>query len=216
MDEDFYYFLRTFGAAVQDPQQPQASDIEKYQGKLPARLLEYWKNYGWGSYRNGLFWIVNPAEFEPIVEEWLAGSGAEDRDSYHTVARTAFGELFLWGEKSGQTITVTPLDATVYSYPDEKRLLTRPDSAIASFFSDQDPEGLDFEDENEKPLFKKAVKKLGKLKADEMYGFEPALCIGGMPRLENLVKVKMHEHLLLLEQLGEIEIIPIDVGGQVS
>jgi hypothetical protein len=216
MDEDFDYFLKTFGAAVQSQQQPQPSDIEKYQGKLPVRLLEYWKNYGWGGYKDGLFWIANPAEFEPIVEKWLAGSGVEDRDTYHVVARTAFGELFLWGEKSGQTGTIVTLDATLYSYPDDIRVLTRPDSAIASFFSDQDPEGLDLEDENEKPLFKKSLKKLGKLNADEMYGFEPALCIGGMPRLENLVKVKMLEHLLLLKQLAEIEIIPIDVSGQGS
>lgn len=216
MDEDFDYFLKQFGTIVDEPEKPKPADIENYRGKLPGRLLEYWANYGWGGYKDGLFWIINPSLFTPVVDAWLAGSAAQDRDVYHAFARTAFGELFLWGEKTGQTVTITPLDATIYFYPDDKRLLTRPDSAIASFFSDQSPDDLDFEDEKEKPLFKKAIKKLGKLKHDEMYGFEPALCIGGMPRIENIAKVKIIEHLLLLEQLGEIEIIPIDVGGYTS
>lgn len=178
--------------------------------------MEYWKNYGWGGYKDGLFGIINPSAFTPVVDAWLAGSAAQDRDVYHAFARTAFGELFLWGEKTGQTVTISPLDGIIYFYPDDKRLLTRPDSAIASFFSDQSPDDLDFEDEKEKPLFKKSNKKLGKLKHDEMYGFEPALCIGGMPCIENLAKVKIIEHLLLLKQLGEIEIIPIEVGGYTS
>lgn len=216
MDEDFSYFLKNFGEASLGHKPPERSEIDAYEGKLPERLLTYWKNYGWGGYKNGLFWIVDPTDFSPAIEAWLSGSEASSRDKYHVIARTAFGELFLWGEKTGQTVTITLLDATMYFYPDDKRLTSRPDSALASFFSDQDPSDLDFDDEDEKPLFKKALKKLGKLQSNEMYGFEPALCIGGMPRLENLAKVKMLEHLILLEQLGEIEIIPIDVSKHLS
>jgi hypothetical protein len=43
-----------------------------------------------------------------------------------------------------------------------------------------------------------------------MYAFEPALCLGGLPKLENLVKVKMIEHLVLLSQLAEIDYSHID------
>jgi hypothetical protein len=60
-------------------------------------------------------------------------------------------------------------------------------------------------------VLKKALKKLGPLHPDEMYGFEPALAVGGTSKIENLVKVKMIEHLILLSQLTEIELVHIDV-----
>lgn len=76
----------------------------------------------------------------------------------------------------------------------------------------KEPDALDIEDEKEKKIFKRAVKKLGALRADEMYGFEPALVIGGAPKLDNLVKVKVIEHLILLQQFGKIEILHMDVS----
>lgn len=45
--------------------------------------------------------------------------------------------------------------------------------------------------------------KLGPLEVDEMYGFVPTLTIGGAPKLENLQKVKIMEHLTFLADLGE-------------
>ncbi|PHI34750.1 glutamyl-tRNA amidotransferase [Pseudoalteromonas sp. GCY] len=37
----------------------------------------------------------------------------------------------------------------------------------------------------------------------EIYGFVPALALGGEPKLENLQKVKATEHLAFLADLGE-------------
>ncbi len=37
-------------------------------------------------------------------------------------------------------------------------------------------------------LFKPALKSLGPLKSDEMYGFVPALALGGQMELKNLQK----------------------------
>lgn len=216
MDEYFDCFLKNFGKEDQPHQQVAPADIAKYQARLPDRLFGYWKDHGWGGYNNGLFWIVDPASLIPAVEAWLTSCGIEGHAHYHAIARTAFGEIFLWNETAGQTATISPLHGIVYTYPADERMLTRKDVALASFFSDQDPDDLDFDDENEKPLFKKALKKLGRLKNDEMYGFEPALCIGGMPRLGNLAKVNMPEHLLVLAQLGDIEVIHIDVSDHLS
>ncbi|MEX6038422.1 GAD-like domain-containing protein [Providencia hangzhouensis] len=39
--------------------------------KLPELLLTYWHNEGWSSYYNGLFTIVDPDDYEDIVDEWL-------------------------------------------------------------------------------------------------------------------------------------------------
>ena len=59
----------------------------------------------------------------------------------------------------------------------------------------------------EKPLFNRALEKLGPLDHDTMYGFVPALALSGSPKLENLQKLDAHVHLDILSQLGERRIM---------
>jgi hypothetical protein len=70
-----------------------------------------------------------------------------------------------------------------------------------------DKKQLEQKDHHDKPLFERALKKLGPLAADEMYGFEPTLALGGKADLKNLHKVKAVEHLVILAQLGERQIM---------
>jgi hypothetical protein len=58
---------------------------------------------------------------------------------------------------------------------------------------------------NFEDLFEPARKKLGTLRRDEMYGFVPALMLGGSETVDNLEKVKAVEHLVILSQLAELE-----------
>jgi hypothetical protein len=57
-----------------------------------------------------------------------------------------------------------------------------------------------------KPLFARARKKLGVLAAGEMYGFVPALALGGTASVATLEKVAIIEHLDILAQLGPLRI----------
>jgi hypothetical protein len=68
------------------------------------------------------------------------------------------------------------------------------------FFLAPSVEGSDFFS-----LFRRARRKLGLLKSDEMYGFVPALMLGGSEELENLEKVKIIEHLIFLSQLSPLK-----------
>jgi len=54
-------------------------------------------------------------------------------------------------------------------------------------------------------LFKPALKKLGRLGPDEMYGFIPAFMLGGPDDLKHLEKVKIVEHLIFLSQIAELK-----------
>ncbi|MNE90069.1 hypothetical protein D3C80_1875430 [compost metagenome] len=65
-------------------------------------------------------------------------------------------------------------------------------------FGVSDPDDFDYHDTNGKLLFERAVKKYGPLAPDEMYGFEPALVLGGSSSLENLRRLKLDPHLLIL------------------
>ena len=77
-----------------------------------------------------------------------------------------------------------------------------PDKHIQMFFGTRKREVNDFAD-----YFAPALQKLGRLKADEMYGFVPALALGGPSKFENLEKLKAIEHLVLLAQLSELEVL---------
>ena len=74
------------------------------------------------------------------------------------------------------------------------------DSSIQSFFGSRKPEDFDYPDANGKLLFERAIKKYGPLEPDEMYGFEPALVVGGSATLDNLRRLKLDPHLHILRQ----------------
>lgn len=52
---------------------------------------------------------MNPQEHEGVVASWLEGTFLEERDTYHLIARSAFGDLYLWGEKTGFSLKITSI-----------------------------------------------------------------------------------------------------------
>lgn len=212
MDESFEIFMETFGPAQsQTPYRDDSAGLITRQ--LPTNLIDFWREVGWAGFSNGLVWSTNPDYFSPAVESWLGESAVYKQDDYVVIARSAFGEMYLWGLNSGANISIDPLYCTITTSPPNARVMQgKKEIAMGSFFATKDKESFDFDDINEKALFKRAVKKLGLLEPDEMYAFEPALSIGGLAKLENLVKVKMVEHLVLLSQLADIQYRHIDVS----
>ncbi|WP_338921195.1 GAD-like domain-containing protein [Pseudomonas silesiensis] len=198
MDEVFSIFLETFGGPV-DRQEVPASSIERYRGKLPNVLLEYWAEHGWCGYGEGIFWIVNPQEYEAVVASWIEGTKFEESDTYHLIARSAFGDLYLWGEKTGFSLKITSCSSRCFVH-DFEITSDEMDRELQNFLLSTEVEYNDFDD-----LFKPAKKKLGTLRHDEMYGFVPALMFGGPDTLAHLEKVKAVEHLTLLSQITELQ-----------
>ncbi|EJM42251.1 hypothetical protein PMI26_03209 [Pseudomonas sp. GM33] len=198
MDEIFSIFLETLGGPI-DRQEVPTSSIERYRDKLPNQLLEYWAEHGWCGYGEGIFWIVNPQEYEGVVASWIGGTKFEERDAYHLIARSAFGDLYLWGEKTGVSLKITSVlsrcDVDDFEITNDDL-----DRELQNFLLSTEVEYNDFDD-----LFKPAKKKLGTLRHDEMYGFVPALMFGGPDTLDHLEKVKAVEHLILLSQITELQ-----------
>ncbi len=198
MEEDYTFFLKKFGQATVSHTVP-FSSIKRYEGKLPAQLLQYWESYGWCGYAKGLFWTVNPQDYEPILERWLVGTGLSELDKYHVIARSAFGQIYLWGEDTANSLSVSSY-LSRYSYIPSVLSREKFDFGTRLFFSTMQPERNDVDH-----LFELALKKLGPLEADEMYGFVPALALGGPMELKNLQKVKTIEHLEFLSQLSPLQ-----------
>lgn len=139
----------------------------------------------------------------PDLGNRLLGTALEKVDQFHVIARTAFGKLYLWGEKTGPTAEIVTSDHSVLCLErDLKKPVKNPELALRRFFSGSAPTYADALDENGQPLFQRALDQLGPLPHDETYGFEPALVIGGKPRIENVRIVKMIEHLGMLRHLA--------------
>lgn len=198
VDEDFAYFLERMGPAF-DLRLVPASSIERYRGKLPDQLLAYWQEHGWSGYADGLFWTVDPQEYEPVLEAWLGETPFMERDALHIIARSAFGDIYVWGERTGYSLKLSAADA--YVLPISPRTGT-PDQRVQRFFAFCERAENDFDG-----LFAPALKKLGRLQHDEMYGFVPALALGGPAELVHLQKVKAVEHLVILAQLSDLRVM---------
>ncbi|HEQ0196601.1 MULTISPECIES: GAD-like domain-containing protein [Pseudomonas] len=198
-DQDFAYFIKKFGEANSRTRIPEAV-IANWTDKLPPLLLTIWRDEGWASYGEGRFWTVNPEDYEHIKDAWLENTPLADFDNFHVIARTAFGVLYLCGEKTGRSATIACLHNEILAL--KNKLKVRPlhdhDPSIQALFGASKPADFDYPDSNGKLLFERAVKKYGPLAQDEMYGFEPALVLGGSPTLENLRRLKLDPHLLIL------------------
>jgi hypothetical protein len=200
MDENFEYFLEKMGPAIEKRMVPPSS-IERYRGRLPDQLLSYWDEHGWAGYADGLFWTVNPQEYESVLQAWIGETQLMEHDNYHVIARSAFGKLYLWGEKTGPSLNLfapgsfcIPMEITSFKEND--------DFEVQVFFGSLSRKGNDFES-----MFGAALKKFGRLKHDEIYGLVPALALGGAASADHLQKLKSVEHLILLAQLAPLDVI---------
>ena len=188
MDEDFRYFYeeKGFGPAIQ-PTVVSSGVIDKFKGKLPDQLLSYWRQHGWCGWGQGLFWLVDPDEYEPALEAWIGDTPLMEEDAYYVVGRSAFGELFLWGAKRGSGLSIKSSWGMIFPRDNSERMAQGDAEMLAkTFVVGQRKQNLDQKDHLDKPLFDRALRALGPLAADEMYGFEPALALGGTADLKKI------------------------------
>lgn len=203
--ENFLGF-KEFGPSINRRDVP-PDKIEKFRGKLPDKLLEYWQEYGWCGYGEGLLWTVDPDEWEGVLDDWIGDTPFMEKDAYYVIARSAFGKLVLWGTNTGQSLRVVTPYGWVYPSFDPDFKEDGPDLSVQLFFSSASRPTFDMTDTEDKPLFERALAKLGPLDHDTMYGFSPALALGGEPKLERLQKLDAHVHLNILSQVTELQVM---------
>ena len=211
MDENFEIFYQDegFGPSIFSEKVSEET-IKKYQGKLPNQLLEYWKAYGFSGWGNGLFWLVNPEDYQDVLDAWLEHVELPPHEEYFVIARTAFGDLNVWGTIHGQCFTISPLMNQIFPSM-EVMEKDEGDLLIRIFMSSKEKRFIDIKDYKNKPLFDRAVKKYGELNKNEMLGFEPALILGGEAKLENVRKLPIISHLQFLASLDTPRMM-LDIG----
>lgn len=163
--------------------------ISKYEDKLPEDIISIWKEYGFGTFMNGYFKIINPDEYVEVLEMSYYAS-----DRAIPMIMTAFGDLIVW-EDNRYIMMIK------YKEKDIKCL-----SATMDWFWE------DLSDEYytnkffELDIYSKAVEKAGRLAIDECFGYTPLLGLGGSKKIDNLSKVKIREHIeIITTMVGRIE-----------
>jgi hypothetical protein len=157
--------------------------IEGYRDQLPALLLEEWQAVGFCSYGKGLIWLVDPLEYQEVLENWLdASTGAL------VFARTAFGDLLLWWKGEIHLLHI--------NYARTHRMF----DDLEFFFEQSLTETRFINSLLETPMFKKALKKCGPLGADECYGFVPLPKSGDVGKIDDLQKVNLSKYLKQLSK----------------
>lgn len=197
----FFYEDMGFGPPVAVRAVSQET-LNCYRGRLPEKLLAYWAAYGFAGYGEGRFWMTDPAEYADVLQAWLEQTRFEGADEYFVIGRSAFGELIIWGTRSGPSLIISSAWGMIFP-TDKSQWMEqgKQDFLIEAWLAGMDKEHFDEEDEDERPLFERAYRLLGPLAHDEMYGFVPAAALGGPRRLDHLQKVKAVEHLTLLSML---------------
>jgi hypothetical protein len=74
------------------------------------------------------------------------------------------------GKKTGMNVIIEPLFGTVTVF-EPHFSEDQEDLELIAFFGSKVRKNFDFKEDKEKPLFKKALKKLGPLNSDEIYAF---------------------------------------------
>jgi hypothetical protein len=178
-----------------------AADRQRLEGQVPAFLLDFWDQDGWSGYNDGLIWFVDPDEYAPVLALWDTSQSALSLTPPLVVMRSAFGNLFYIETHlapNGKPVqTLSKLDVlmskyyTVSSFAEKylTRTIAKPDYFPTVLMQAE---------------VRRAIKDVGPLEWDEMYGFEPALPLGGSGAPETVRRVKIFNHHLMLSQLQQM------------
>lgn len=171
-------------------------DPTPYRDRIPDSLDYLWRKAGVSNWAGNSFQLVDPATYAGLIDDLLAGNRFIARDEVVPYGLTAFGRMSLWHRRFG-LINVDFPDARI-CYMDKPEaeldwqrqqyaiLAGMPGKVVGDFYN----------------LLEPSLRKFGPIAEGEMYGFVPALAMGGSEDIEHLQKLRAPEHLSLLSQLS--------------
>lgn len=188
---------------------PDAAYAETWRGRVPDLLIRMWLEFGWGSWNAGKFWLCDPALLHPVIESAFLGDPDYDPDRMTVYAYDAFGTLYIWlGDYRLMRLYWThdyAIEQVRERFNDFAGVPVNESHAIITDIEGHIPTGKNFgkvhADDRGNDMLPKAIAKLGELQRDEIYGFFPAIAVGGDNSVKNLRRVPVLEHLMLLSSL---------------
>lgn len=204
-DDDFDYFLTKFPLATEGPRCT-PEHLDTYTGLVPDALLSYWQAYGFSGFGRGIVWLTDPTEWRTTTDTLTSGIVHPDlgaNATYIPFARTAYGRTHFWTPGFGKSLAIDPVHRSAIcnrgAGSDSLNV------EIQTFFASgkQPKYDLTASGKRDDPgLFDPALEQYGTLNFNEIYGFAPALALGGAAKIENVMRFEIHAHLTLLRSLA--------------
>lgn len=164
--------------------QLEEGETGQWRNLLPELLLDDWDQFGFRRFADGLFWWTDPVYMSPVLVDWPDIPGR-----FVPFARSAWGNLFLWGDGGLHFLDVHHGELISTSVDLEL--------ALNHWLPDEETQ----EEILSRAEFTLVKARIGPPEWDEMYGYEPALALGGSGDLSTVRRYKIREHLSILGQL---------------
>jgi hypothetical protein len=184
---------------------PTEAQLAKWRPRLPEPLLRHWQTVGWGGFNRGKYWVCDPDLLRPVIEALFTGDPDFHPDDLIPLGYNALGEIDVFMGR-GRTMSLDLPDGFVRWRDGSKSLDGLRDVSDFAVIYHALDEGMYANgelrlDSDGADMFVPAAERLGELQSGEIYGFFPALALGGASRVENMEKAPLIEHLLFLIEL---------------
>ena len=213
LTEDFKAIFEEYGVPKQFKALTDA-EFTTLPGEFPGFMKNFYKKYGRVAYRNGLVHICHPDDLRGVVALIFGADKDLNHKSYHAFAYSAFGEIYFWNSNNGGG--EVNLISGVVTCRHLTKNLPKSDFLENGLYIplEFDNELHDHLDYLAKPLFKRAVKKLGALDIGECYGFVPALSLGGVEDIDHLKRHPAAAHFAFVVQTMDFNLIDVQGYGK--
>jgi hypothetical protein len=155
---------------------------------LADMLIEFWQEYGEGRFSDGLLYVC-----DPIKKKFDLNFFFPNQDVYPLVV-SSFGDIFFTNFKK------------IYSLSSTYGWFMRKAPTFEILFESSLYREEYLDNVLDRQFHIECVEKLGPLEPDQIFGFEPAVALGGSDDNINYVKkFQMDAHLAFLAQLVEVK-----------
>ena len=186
-----------------DVRKSTAAELDALRPRVPSTLVDVWAELGWGRFGNGFLQLASPTTLDGVLSEWL---GKKD-ETRTPLGWTGLGDIIYFRDlrERARALGTSAVDAENacdvsvidVRYKQVKMLAWSLDGFFEGFLGDESA----LRSELHKELFDAALSRLGPPGVDEIYGFVPALALGGAEDPANLERVGARVHLDILRQL---------------
>lgn len=151
--------------------------IDRYRGRVPDELIELWQHYGYGSFGQGFFRLVDPDLYDRHLGDTLGR--VEGEGIAIPIMVTGLADLICWEPGHG-VIAIVHRDADTRGLG--QRLSTMLKLVALEGLDQYATRVLDWE------MYPKAVEAHGPLGYDESFTYVPLLSLGGKKDVEHMRK----------------------------
>jgi len=170
-------------------------DPTPYRDRVPESLDYLWRKFGVSNWAENSLQVVDPATYTGLVRDLLKGNPFIRPDDVVPYSLTAFGFMRVWHRKFGHVnidfpqskiyFPKKPIEELSGRFREINLTVTIPEKVVDDHYD----------------LLSSCLKKLGPIGEAEIYGFVPALALGGIADIKHVEKLSAPEHLSMLSQL---------------